>query len=106
MRTEGRLQIGLGTRQLKRMANMCRCDAERLSGKHHDKTNTDVVHKDLPANTIANKDSPTAKGPMTPKEGSPMATAYTVDTSTKVITVSQPNNIPAIATAVQLLVVS
>jgi len=30
-----------------------------------------------------------------PKEGSPTATAYTTDTRTKVITVSQPNSIPA-----------
>jgi hypothetical protein len=44
---------------------------------------------------MANRDRPTAKGPTTPKEGSPIATAYTVETSTKVMTVSHPNSIPA-----------
>lgn len=39
---------------------------------------------------------PIAKGPIIPNEGSPMATAYTTDTSTNVMTVSQPNNIPAV----------
>jgi len=49
----------------------------------------------LPAKTMANRDRPTAKGPTTPKDGSPIATAYTVETSTKVMTVSHPNSIPA-----------
>lgn len=49
----------------------------------------------VPAKTMANRAKPTANGPTTPKEGSPMATAYTVDTNTNVITVSHPNSIPA-----------
>ncbi len=49
----------------------------------------------LPAKTMANKAKPTAKGPITPKEGSPIATAYTTDTNTNVMTVSHPNSIPA-----------
>lgn len=49
----------------------------------------------LPAKTMANKAKPTAKGPITPNEGSPMATAYTTDTNTNVMMVSHPNSMPA-----------
>ena len=43
---------------------------------------------------MANRAKPTANGPMIPKLGSPMATAYTTDTSTNVMIVSQPNSMP------------
>ncbi len=48
-----------------------------------------------PAKTIARRDSPIARGPIAPKEGSPMATAYTTTTSTKAMMASQLNSMPA-----------
>ena len=58
---------------------------------------TDVQNlKSLPAKTIANNAKPTARGPITPKEGLPTATAYTTDTRINVMMVSHPNSIPAV----------
>lgn len=37
-----------------------------------------------------------ARGPMFPYDGSPTATAYTVDTSTNVMMTSQPNALSAV----------
>lgn len=47
---------------------------------------------------MANRAKPTAKGPMFPNDGVPIATAYTVDTSTNVITVSHPKICPTAGT--------